>query len=102
MSQREEGLVEEEENSSHHHKVEAVVTNLEARGAGKSGEEEEEIGERESGDTEERREREDGVMGGEERETKEGEGERRFHQDMLDRERHSFKQRERQRIVRVS
>ena len=108
MKQREGGLEEEEEervrdreeeSSSHHHKAEVVMMNLGAKGAEKRGEEEEERGEMGIGDAGETREREDDVMGGEERE---GEGERRSLQDMLDRERHSFKQRERRRKVRVS
>ena len=87
----------EEENSSHHHKAEvAVVTSLEIKGTEKREVEEEE-GER--GDTGEKREREGDVMEGEGRE---GEEERKSLQGMLDRERHNFKQRERQKIAKVS
>ena len=103
VRQREGDLEEEEqakdrevESSSRHHKVEVVMMSLGAKGAEKRGEER---GERGSGDVGERREREDDAMGDEERE---GEEERRSLQDMLDRERHSFRQRERRRRVRVS
>ena len=85
----------EEENSSRHHKAEvAVVMSLEIKGTEKREEEE---GER--GDTGEKREMEGDVMEGEGRE---GEEERKSLQGMLDRERHNFKQRERQKIAKVS
>lgn len=82
----------EEESRSRHHKAEAVVVmSLEINGVEKRGEE--------RGDTGERREREDDAMGDGER--GEGEEERRSLQGTPDRERDSFKQRERQKIMRV-
>jgi hypothetical protein len=92
--QREEGLEEtgrEAGSSSHHHKAEAVVMSLEIKGIEKR--------EEGRGDTGERREREDDATGDEERE---GEEERKFLRGMLDRERLSFKQRERLKTVKVS